>query len=421
VQLPQVLTALDISGAVEVVGRDWEESQGALPSGDIAFLSPDFVRSACQAVLIADDIAERAARIAERIAREEPLRALAWHFQYAIYELGHADWDWVGKWPVLTTALGDEAGLFNLVVLLAGAPRMQEIHRARAIPEDIVRDTLSDFHIWLGPESVCTGRPYQGLTPVNVAWLSNHVRGNLYRLRRLQFQFADFHGRLRVFRHHATGAVLALSAEGVGYLADGQIAQHDDAVWTSVFTADEREVTGHPIVPEGHARRDQVTLPLSEWRPALVPGDPVLNLHIPGGSPMSHAACGESFCTALEFFPRHYPDYHFAAFVCGSWILNTWLQEVLPPSANLVRFQREVYLYPINLWPPTILHRVFDRPPEDLSQAPRDTQLRRAILEVLATGREVPVGGGGCFLFPEDLRWGEEVYRTQRLPVAIAR
>ncbi len=416
-QLAQVLSALNIQDAAEVVGRAWEESQRALPGGDLAFLDPDFVRAACRATRVPEDVAEEAARVAVRIAAEEPLRALAWHFQYVIHQLGRADWDWVGKWPVLTATLGNDAGLFNLVVLLAGAPEMERIHRAHAIPEDIIRATLSDFQLWLGPEQNRTGRPYAGLTPVNVAWLSNHVRGNLYRLGRLQFQFATFQGKLRVYRHAASGAVLAISAEGVSYRADGQIAQREEAAWTSSLAVSDDAVTGSPILPTGRAVAEQVTLSLSEWRPALLPGDPVLNLHIPSGSPMSHQACGESFRTALAFFPRHYPDYHFAAFHCGSWILNTWLEEVLPPTSNLVRFQREVYLYPIPLWPPTMIDRAFGKLPEDLRQAPRDTQLRRALLEVLEAGRELPVGGGACFLFPEDFRWGEEVYRRQALPL----
>jgi hypothetical protein len=420
VQLEQVLSALDIENAGEVVGRDWEESQRAVPAGEIAFLTPDFVRAACAATLVSETVAEQAAPVAARIAAAEPLRALAWHFHYTIYVLGHADWDWIGKWPVLTTALGNDAGLFNLVVLLSGAPEMQRIHRAHAIPEEVVRATLSDFHLWLGPEQERTGRPYAGLTPVNVAWLSNHVRGNLYRLGRLQFQFATFQGKLRVYRHVASGAVLALSAEGVSYRDDGQIARREEAAWTSSLAANDREVTGSPIVPTGRAVREPVTLSLAEWRPALMPGDPVLNLHIPSGSPMAHQACGDAFRTALSFFPRHYPDYHFVAFHCGSWILNTWLEEVLPPTSNLVRFQREVYLYPIALWPPSMIDRAFGKLPEDLGQAPRDTQLRRAVLEVLEAGRELPVGGGACFLFPEDFRWGEEVYRRQEVPLLPA-
>jgi hypothetical protein len=61
---------------------------------------------------------------------------------------------------------------------------------------------------------------------------------------------------------------------------------------------------------------------------------------------MDHDRCGASFRKAMEFFPRHYPEFQYKAFCCHSWILDTWLQSALPPTANMPRLQREVYLYP---------------------------------------------------------------------------
>jgi hypothetical protein len=58
--------------------------------------------------------------------------------------------------------------------------------------------------------------------------------------------------------------------------------------------------------------------------------------------------------------------------------------------------------------------------PKDLSQAPRDTQLRRAMLDLLTAGQSIPTGGGGCFMFAEDFRWGEQVYLNQHLPFSLS-
>ena len=103
-------------------------------------------------------------------------------------------------------------------------------------------------------------------------------------------------------------------------------------------------------------------------------------------------------------------------FCCSSWILNTGLETLLPPTSNLVRFQREVYLVPTATGADNVLRHVFGNLPDDLSEAPRDTALQRAILDVLQSGRAIPTGGGGCFLFPEDFNWGQQVYRRQRPP-----
>ena len=408
----------------EVLAPEWEASQATAPAGESEFLTPEFVARACRDTCVSADVPEAALRAATRVAASEALSALFWHFHYLLYGSGTANWPSIHKWPLveaLQPALGEEAGRFYLLVLLSGLPTMRAAHRAHGVPEAVVRETLGDLQLWLETEREREPEAIPSLHPYNVSWLSNHFRANLYRLGRLQYQFGGFGSRIRVYRHQASRAVLALSTDGVKFRANGQIDGKGEATdgWTARLVVTDEAVTGTPIVPEGRALGQEVTLPLSEWRQVLSPEDPVLHLHIPAGSPMSHQACGESFAQAMEFFPKHYPDYRFVAFCCGSWILNTWLEELVPPTSNLLRFQREVYLYPIDLWPPTMISRVFGELPEDLSQAPRDTGLQRAILDVLQAGRDLEVGAGGCFLFPEDLNWGAEVYRRQRLPEGL--
>jgi hypothetical protein len=163
-----------------------------------------------------------------------------------------------------------------------------------------------------------------------------------------------------------------------------------------------------------------VSLSAAEWRQVLAKDDPVLNLHIPGGSSLGHAECGESLRRAMEFFPRHFPERPFVAFTCGSWVLDGQLEELLPPTSNMVRFQREVHLFPLGLSPRNLLRQAFDGVPEDLEKAPRDTALQRAVLDHLDAGKQLSPVGGGCFLLPEDLEWGAEVYRRQRLSPLLA-
>ena len=50
-------------------------------------------------------------------------------------------------WPLLTDALGDDAGLYNVLLLLSGTPHMQAVHRAREIPPEVTRDTVLDLKL----------------------------------------------------------------------------------------------------------------------------------------------------------------------------------------------------------------------------------------------------------------------------------
>ncbi|MFW6156570.1 MAG: hypothetical protein ACOC7J_04565, partial [Armatimonadota bacterium] len=232
---------------------------------------------------------------------------------------------------------------------------------------------------------------------------------------------------IRVFRHGETGQVLALSEAGVRFRADGQrLREGDDpeGSWEAQLAITDEAAQGNPIDPRGYALTEQIRLPLAEWEQVLAPGDPVLHLHIPGGEPMSYDRCGEAFEQALEFFPRHFPDYQFNAFMCGSWLLNTALQKLAKPSSNIVRFQREVYLFPIGLSDDSLASALFGglrrKLPEDLSEYPRETSLQRAYLDAVEAG-EYEAGGGGCFLLPEDVDWGSQVYLTQERAASRAR
>ena len=164
-----------------------------------------------------------------------------------------------------------------------------------------------------------------------------------------------------------------------------------------------------------------VTLAAADWDPVLEPGDPVLYFHIPGGIPLDHAACGDSFRAAMDFFPRHFPERPYRAFFCGSWLLDTQLEDWLPSGSNLVRFLREFYMVPSGISARSILQTVFGNDADDLSNAPRDTSLQRAILEHVSAGRPIDPRAGKCFLFPEDLDWGRQVYRTSKFPPASGR
>ena len=419
-ELTQVVDELGLHDSMDVLRTEWESSQRSLPSGDLFFFAPEFAIEACREVHLSEEMAQAAAAACGRLPASLAVKALAWHYHHCLFETAGPPYDrggvfgTAGSWPSLEGALHEDAGMFYLLVLLSGLPTMKAVHDAHSVPAEVRRDTLLDLTLWLDQMRQRRPSAAWGLTPYNIGWLAHHFRGDLYRLGRLQFQFASFWGRLRAFRHITTGAVLALSEEGVGYDERGQPAPAP-AAWQASLTITDEGARGSPILPTGRAVNHEVFLPTAEWRQALAPRDPGVNIHIPAGEPMTPQRCGDSFRQAVGFFPRHFPDRPFIAFCCGSWILNGQLEEWLPPTSNLVRFQREVYLFPIRLSLETLLDRVFGGAPPDLAKAPRDTALRRAILDHLLAGKAFRPTGGGCFLFPEDLDWGREVYRRQRL------
>lgn len=405
------------AGALEA---EWSASQAALPAGPLPFLQEDFVRSACAEAGLPAEVEEQAVATAAQARASDALRALAWHGHYCVYRAPVSPRAAIAAWPSLAEVFGGKDNLFYLLVLLSGMPELQRRYAEHEVPACVARDTLFDIERWMRVHQAKHGA--WGLAPDRLNWLRNHMRGELYQLGRLQFQFGAFAPGFQVFRHRGTGSVIAFADAGLHFRADGQIdgaggVVDPDGGWFSHLEADETEVRGFPILPQGVARHEALTLPRNAWERVLAAGDPVLHLHIPAGSPMEFAACGESLQQALAFFPRHFPEKPFVAFACSSWLLDSQLEQMLPAESNLVRFLREMYLLPSRSGGGGTLERVFGTSTIDPRTAPRDTTLRRAIADHLLAGGHLR--GARCFLFPRDLDWGSQVYRRGQA-VALA-
>ena len=386
------------------------------------FLRPEYVRAACADAPFPPDVSDAMQACAARVAADPALRSLAAERCATLYHTEPFPRVELREWPLLADDQHPDADLFYALVALAGLPEMRAFFQERAIPGEVYRQGLTDVLRWMEDYRTRTSPTGAwGLSPRYLGWLRHHFKGELFQLGRLQFEPARASTGAHFFRRQDSGRVLALSEDGATYRADGQLqgaggVVDDVGAWTATLERDERRVTGYPISPYGCAIRDLVTLSLDEWRPVLSPGDPILNIHMPAGSPMDFDTCGESFAQALDFFPRHLPEHRFVAFVCSSWLLDPQLDGPLPVQSNIVRFQRQVYLLPSSSGGGSTLERVFGRADVDPATAPRDTALRRAVIGLVEGGGHIR--SGRCVLFPEELRsggWGGERYRRGTL------
>jgi hypothetical protein len=436
--LNDVLCKLELTEFCEALFPGWEEAQAARPE-QLFFLTPEFLADVGDWCSLPEEAMQAAVAAAGRIAASPELSALAWYLHYSLYRDPAFQRELIPAWPplaVLQPLLESDAGMLYLLVLVSGLPHLQTYHTAHEVPEQVSRDTLSDVNRYATLCLEQTGA--WGLWgPDRINWLFNHFKGDLYRLGRLQFQFAPFGGKIIVFRSQVTGKVMALSQDGVRFVADGRLwsesrEQADSglspaargrvsasaargregvpSVWTSRLAIADAAITGNVITVLGHAKPEPVRLPSTEWQPALAPGDVVLSLHIPGGGRMDHEACGESMRSAAGFFPQHFPKRPFAAYCCSSWLLDTQLTAFVPPESNIARFQREMYLYPVFTSDDAILRPVYGEVPS-FYPAPKNTSLQRAVSEFLEAGGQLKSNAGGSFILREDLDWGGEVYR----------
>lgn len=414
-KLSNVISQFGLENMPEEWPARWEASLSGYPGeNNIRFIQKDYLHEANDVLKLSGGALQALLEAAEAVAKNEALCMLVWHCANML----HGAYETAGlpefRFPVSGRLTGEFNGLINVLILLSGLDSALKEHRKRGVPPEVTADTFSDLMLWMDHYR----RKYGKWGMEKQAWLINHFSCRLYRLGRLQYIHRPFYGDIKVFRRRGDRRVLALSEAGITYREDGQVDGTNGIFdktgpWTSCFSADGRQITSNPISPFGCAVKDTVRLDAAEWDLVLAKGSPVLDMHIPEGGKMSPELCGQSLHMAEEFYRTLFPEKDYHAFTCHTWLFDSQFQELLPPESNIVRFQRNFYLYPALGSDFQTFERVFGEKPGDLSKAPRDTALRRAILDFAAQGNHMRDAGG--FILPEDLDWGGDPYQRDRL------
>ncbi len=394
----------------------WDESQAEYPEGGPAFLQPEAIRENRLWCGFDDGVEIDLLRVAKIIVEHPALARLAWHCSWRLYD-GQEEAQFY-DWPTLEKALGNDCGIFYLLVGIAEVPKMRALHTAWGIPEAVTRETCQE------PNAFCYNHTQMfagrlGIARSTLFWLRHYTREPYFRLGRLEFWLKRFGEDLRVFRRKESGEVVALAAGGERFNEEGfmpvESVPAQDGDWVSVFEEGEGTVVGHPILPTGRGVKQTVRLNLAEWEPVLGPGSWVLDMHIPAGGKMTPEACRESMMRARSFFSQYFPDQPPHAFVCWSWIYSPVLDQILPDESNLVKNMHEAYLFPYPADSEDGLGFVFYQDKIDLTIAPRNTSVQRAFLEYLLAGKTWRAGA--MFFLLDDLDdYGTKVYRNKRFP-----
>ncbi len=350
-------------------------------------------------------------KFSQRILKNDEYLRIFEHTHQGLYFAENYSLKEDDEFVSIQAELQEDAGKYNLLLALSGIPGALEIHRQRNIPENISRDTLKDISVWT---KFFRGKNIIGVAAETLNWCKGYLTGKLFRLGRLQFKYCQFYD-IYVFRNRTSGKTIALLQGNTVLnnkgLYDGTNGVFDENAWTSKLEINDRLANGFPIKPDGYASKKLISLSLDEWEKILIPGNPMLDIHIPADGSMSNEACTESIAQANHFFSKHFPELHFKGFVCRAWFLDPQLNNILPASSNIVKFQHSCYLFPTSGGETNTITRVFggeyiNTPNAEL---PRDTSLRRAIADFMKKGGRPGMGAG--FFLKEDLPWRINAYR----------
>ena len=283
---------------------------------------------------------------------------------------------------------GPLSQLHPLLTLLGRLDTLIVEYAAREIPDQILIDTLSDVRIWM---DVCLKRTgHYGM--LEFGWLVNHFTFRLFRIGRLQFIATRYNAdKAAVYRHKASGVVMALCPDGMTYLPNGDHSGTNklptDGMWTATLREENAKLTGYPIHRRGYALPTPVMLDLNEWERAVATGDTILDMHIAEGCPLDPAEVTKSLTAAPAFFRDYLGMKDIRALTCGSWLLDDNIAQ-MQPNGNIAAFQKNFYLIPsTNASDRQTRERAFGDPQADILRFECRTSLQRSIKAWYEAGR----------------------------------
>jgi len=378
------------------------------------FLSHEIIaENACAGKL--EPAHERAlAALAVKIRSNPDTEALYNLLHYLRFEGGPPD-----AFPELPDTFGGMAHAdtwgFYALLALSGFSVCRAKFKAASFPDEIAEGAMFDLSLWLSHFAANKG--LTGISPRIFHWASGLFNGRNYRLGRLQFGIYTSQESLYVFKRKNASETMAFPGPDIAFDAAGQYDGVDghfasSGVWKSVYKRENGKICGTPISPRGFADNRMVSLSEDEFEEAFVPGDLAVQVHIPAGPGFSVEACAESMDKALKFFAEFFPAKKPKAFVCESWFLDIQYEKILKSDSNILKFQREFYLFPVAEGNEDAYWRIFgeDGLKNGLAGAPRDTGMRKAVAEFLELGGRLRAGGG--FFLTRDCGFGKTIYRS---------
>ena len=232
---------------------------------------------------------------------------------------------------------------FYLILIISLYSHAKKVYESNGWPPDIMRQTLMDIALWAKYHRDNSG--YYGLDWERVDWLSNHITGNLLQFGRLQCNLKHkFKANFKVYKNTKTKEIRLCEPDSI-----------------------------------------------PGWQVVLSPGDDTINLHIPATGSLDIEQCKISLEKMKIFYRKYLPDYKYKAFICYSWLLDSQLEEILPPTSNILKFQKLGCLFDMPDIPSDAIWRVFGE--KGIERRTHMNSFQKAMCQFVDSGGKFITGG----------------------------
>ncbi|MDD4778968.1 MAG: hypothetical protein PHV53_11875 [Fermentimonas sp.] len=383
--------------------ENWENAIKTYPNETPFFLQDEFIDITLNKVSVLSELKEEFKKAAQLARDDERILRVAWLW----YHMCYIQYDWRGiySWPNLCSILGEHGNIIPMLVLLTGYDSMIEFYSNREIPNEVEKTTHNAIKSSFTRFANNYNRPGSGNDVL--AWVIRYFAGRLYYLGRLQYELQNCHNNILVYRNYNTNEVVCLAEDNQTFRKDGKYDGNNgiydyNNTWISEYEESEEFINGHPISPMSYAIQKKIRLKKSEWELVLQREDPVISIHIPGGTKLDSSDVKSSLLEAEVFFSTYFPSYKWRSFICNSWLLDTQLREFLKQDSNIIKFQDYFYLFPIDSSSDTSVYKfLFNTKKCSPEEVKAKSSLQKNVKNYLLKGGKIT--GGGGFILREDI------------------
>lgn len=128
-------------------------------------------------------------------------------------------------------------------------------------------------------------------------------------------------------------------------------------------------------------------------------GEKAISLHIPSDASLELSGLRASYMQARALITQGFPDYADVPMICHSWLLSPTLQELLPTSSRILKFQDSFEITGCSATSTSFLQWIYKNAALPLEELPENTTLQRNLKEFLLAGGSFLTGEGT--LIPE--------------------
>lgn len=354
-------------------------------------LSKGLTRHYCDKILMPEGATKELVKVSERINTDQKLLKIYENFYTNYIDSGYwtTVWEPLNIHPYVEEVFGNYSSLFYLHAALERLPLTEQKYSELGIGEDIFIETLRDIGVWV--QHGCDLVGYYCI--LNFSWIWRHLEARMFRLGRLQYLALPFNGDVKGFYNSKEDILQLLCGSGMELRANGDmqgVCEKEKTTdgFITEYQETEEYYTGNPVTPYGKGLNKHVRLRKGQWQKVLDQGDYLLDVHIPRDGDFDLKNITSSYNEAKEFHKKYFPWLNIKGMICHTWMFTPQLQEMLPKTSNLVRFQRQFYLYPTKGSVKFLWNFVFGELTE-LKDAKPDTSLRRHVLNYLKEGKEI--------------------------------